>query len=153
MSFLIEQHFFSIWSCVLKYARQRICSTNLLVFFDTFAGSTFSKLSIERYNWITSDICWQANYLTKPTQALAKRLIYGKSALENEKCAISQLKREFGILFTSKIEAMCKDIELSKDLNDRFIQVLTSTLKFDTFQLIVAIVISLRQTKNNWEVL
>jgi cullin 3 len=49
---------------------------------------------------------------------LAKRLLSGRSSSDDsEKMFISELKKEFGYQFTSKLEGMFKDIKLSKDLN------------------------------------
>lgn len=48
---------------------------------------------------------------------LAKRLLYDKSAsLDLEKSMISKLKAECGSQFTSKLEAMFRDVDASKDL-------------------------------------
>lgn len=47
---------------------------------------------------------------------LAKRLLLGRFAsIDAEKAAISKLKAECGSQFTSKLEGMFKDVELSKD--------------------------------------
>lgn len=49
---------------------------------------------------------------------LAKRLLVGKSAsVDAEKSMLSKLKQECGGGFTSKLEGMFKDMELSRDLN------------------------------------
>lgn len=48
---------------------------------------------------------------------LAKRLLVGKSAsVDAEKSMLSKLKQECGAAFTSKLEGMFKDMELSKEL-------------------------------------
>ncbi|KAJ8031251.1 Cullin-4B [Holothuria leucospilota] len=48
---------------------------------------------------------------------LAKRLLVGKSAsIDAEKSMLSKLKQECGGAFTSKLEGMFKDMELSKDI-------------------------------------
>ncbi|MPC15121.1 Cullin-4B [Portunus trituberculatus] len=48
---------------------------------------------------------------------LAKRLLVGKSAsVDAEKSMLSKLKQECGPGFTSKLEGMFKDMELSKDI-------------------------------------
>jgi len=48
---------------------------------------------------------------------LAKRLLVGKSAsVDAEKSMLSKLKQECGAGFTSKLEGMFKDMELSKEL-------------------------------------
>ncbi|XP_037089322.1 cullin-4A-like [Pollicipes pollicipes] len=48
---------------------------------------------------------------------LAKRLLLGKSAsVDAEKSMLSKLKQECGAGFTSKLEGMFKDMELSKDI-------------------------------------
>jgi cullin-4 len=52
---------------------------------------------------------------------LAKRLLLGRSAsVEAEKAAISKLKAECGSQFTSKLEGMFKDVELSRDAANAF---------------------------------
>lgn len=52
---------------------------------------------------------------------LAKRLLYDKSAsLDLEKSMISKLKTECGSQFTSKLEAMFRDVDASKDLMQSF---------------------------------
>nr|CAG4648506.1 EOG090X01NX [Polyphemus pediculus] len=54
---------------------------------------------------------------------LAKRLLVGKSAsVDAEKSMLSKLKQECGGGFTSKLEGMFKDMELSKDVNIAFRQ-------------------------------
>ncbi|KAJ8923549.1 hypothetical protein NQ315_010127 [Exocentrus adspersus] len=53
----------------------------------------------------------------------AKRLLVGKSAsVDAEKSMLSKLKQECGGGFTSKLEGMFKDMELSKDINVAFKQ-------------------------------
>ena len=54
---------------------------------------------------------------------LAKRLLMGKSAsVDSEKSMLSKLKAECGAAFTSKLEGMFRDMELSKDINVAFKQ-------------------------------
>uniref|UniRef100_UPI00358F8003 cullin-4A-like isoform X1 n=1 Tax=Myxine glutinosa TaxID=7769 RepID=UPI00358F8003 len=54
---------------------------------------------------------------------LAKRLLVGKSAsVDAEKSMLSKLKHECGGAFTSKLEGMFKDMELSKDIMIQFKQ-------------------------------
>lgn len=61
---------------------------------------------------------------------LAKRLLVGKSAsVDAEKSMLSKLKQECGGGFTSKLEGMFKDMELSKDINQAFKQHLTVNAK------------------------
>lgn len=56
---------------------------------------------------------------------LAKRLLVGKSAsVDAEKSMLSKLKHECGAAFTSKLEGMFKDMELSKDIMVQFKQYL-----------------------------
>jgi len=58
---------------------------------------------------------------------LAKRLLVGKSAsVDAEKSMLSKLKQECGGAFTSKLEGMFKDMELSRDINVAFKQVSTT---------------------------
>uniref|UniRef100_UPI0037E76AB4 cullin-4A isoform X1 n=1 Tax=Semicossyphus pulcher TaxID=241346 RepID=UPI0037E76AB4 len=55
---------------------------------------------------------------------LAKRLLVGKSAsVDAEKSMLSKLKHECGAAFTSKLEGMFKDMELSKDIMIQFKQI------------------------------
>lgn len=64
---------------------------------------------------------------------LAKRLLVGKSAsVDAEKSMLSKLKQECGAAFTSKLEGMFKDMELSKDVLLHFKQV-WETKKSRTF--------------------
>uniref|UniRef100_A0A8K9WNT3 Cullin 4A n=1 Tax=Oncorhynchus mykiss TaxID=8022 RepID=A0A8K9WNT3_ONCMY len=59
---------------------------------------------------------------------LAKRLLVGKSAsVDAEKSMLSKLKHECGAAFTSKLEGMFKDMELSKDVMIQFKQVNTDS--------------------------
>merc|ERR1719402_2048771 len=54
---------------------------------------------------------------------LAKRLLVGKSAsVDSEKSMLSKLKAECGAGFTSKLEGMFKDMELSRNVNVAFKQ-------------------------------
>eukprot|EP00058_Branchiostoma_floridae_P007859 XP_002593347.1 hypothetical protein BRAFLDRAFT_277112 [Branchiostoma floridae] len=54
---------------------------------------------------------------------LAKRLLVGKSAsVDAEKSMLSKLKQECGGAFTSKLEGMFKDMELSRDIMVHFKQ-------------------------------
>lgn len=54
---------------------------------------------------------------------MAKRLLVGKSAsVDAEKSMLSKLKQECGGGFTSKLEGMFKDMELSRDINIAFKQ-------------------------------
>ncbi|XP_073810981.1 cullin 4 [Musca autumnalis] len=54
---------------------------------------------------------------------LSKRLLVGKSAsVDAEKSMLSKLKQECGGGFTSKLEGMFKDMELSRDINIAFKQ-------------------------------
>lgn len=58
---------------------------------------------------------------------MAKRLLVGKSAsVDAEKSMLSKLKQECGGGFTSKLEGMFKDMELSKDMNISFKQHMTN---------------------------
>ena len=54
-------------------------------------------------------------------QDLSKRLLFDKSAsIDTEKAMISKLKAECGSAFTSKLEGMFKDIDLSQDVMAAF---------------------------------
>lgn len=63
---------------------------------------------------------------------LSKRLLLGKSAsVDAEKAMLIKLKQECGSEFTSKLEGMFKDIEISKDLSQKFRMSNISKLKID----------------------
>lgn len=63
---------------------------------------------------------------------LAKRLLVGKSAsVDAEKSMLSKLKQECGAGFTSKLEGMFKDMELSKELMIPFKQYIQSHVDKD----------------------
>ncbi|KHJ43308.1 leucine Rich repeat-containing domain protein [Trichuris suis] len=63
---------------------------------------------------------------------LAKRLLQSKSAsFDAEKALLSKLKQECGSDFTAKLEAMFKDMHLSKELNSSFKQWLQSSKRKD----------------------
>ncbi|KAL2770497.1 cullin-4A isoform 2, partial [Daubentonia madagascariensis] len=67
---------------------------------------------------------------------LAKRLLVGKSAsVDAEKSMLSKLKHECGAAFTSKLEGMFKDMELSKDIMVQFKQMIKLQEVFKTFYL------------------
>ena len=52
---------------------------------------------------------------------LAKRLIFGRTnSFDLEKYMIAKLKSECGTAFTSKLEGMFRDIDLSKELGSQF---------------------------------
>uniref|UniRef100_A0A7S4K5Q3 Cullin family profile domain-containing protein n=1 Tax=Paramoeba aestuarina TaxID=180227 RepID=A0A7S4K5Q3_9EUKA len=54
---------------------------------------------------------------------LSKRLLLGRSAsIDAEKLMISKLRNECGSAFTSKMEGMFKDVDVSKDLMESFKQ-------------------------------
>ncbi|NXV43104.1 CUL4A protein, partial [Uria aalge] len=66
---------------------------------------------------------------------LAKRLLVGKSAsVDAEKSMLSKLKHECGAAFTSKLEGMFKDMELSKDVMVQFKQVHLASVCVLNFQ-------------------
>ncbi|CAG9759330.1 unnamed protein product [Ceutorhynchus assimilis] len=71
---------------------------------------------------------------------LAKRLLVGKSAsVDAEKSMLSKLKQECGGGFTSKLEGMFKDMELSKDIIQAFKLVHTSNKKLSQIDMTVSI--------------
>jgi len=77
---------------------------------------------------------------------LAKRLLVGKSAsVDAEKSMLSKLKQECGGGFTSKLEGMFKDMELSKDFMLNFKQHLSTLDSPSTVDLAVNIL-----TMGNW---
>jgi len=71
---------------------------------------------------------------------LAKRLLVGKSAsVDAEKSMLSKLKQECGGGFTSKLEGMFKDMELSKDINVAFKQFMSNVKNGTSLELTVSI--------------
>ncbi|XP_023801743.1 cullin-4A-like, partial [Cyanistes caeruleus] len=71
------------------------------------------------FNFLTGKDVFEAFY----KKDLAKRLLVGKSAsVDAEKSMLSKLKHECGAAFTSKLEGMFKDMELSKDVMVQFKQ-------------------------------
>lgn len=82
---------------------------------------------------------------------LAKRLLVGKSAsVDAEKSMLSKLKQECGGGFTSKLEGMFKDMELSKDINVAFKQhLITATVHYSENYVPVDMTVSIL-TMGNW---
>ncbi|KAM7199286.1 Cullin [Rhypophila sp. PSN 637] len=78
---------------------------------------------------------------------LARRLLHGKSEIHTEKEMVLRMKSEMGKIFTSKFEGMFKDIELSKDLTDKYRDHISSLGDVDTRK--IDLNISLLTT-NNW---
>ncbi|KAG8192285.1 hypothetical protein JTE90_002110 [Oedothorax gibbosus] len=71
---------------------------------------------------------------------LAKRLLVGKSAsVDAEKSMLSKLKQECGAAFTSKLEGMFKDMDLSKELMTTFRQHLNNTRPEETIDMNVSV--------------
>ncbi|XP_008308129.1 cullin-4A isoform X1 [Cynoglossus semilaevis] len=71
---------------------------------------------------------------------LAKRLLVGKSAsVDAEKSMLSKLKHECGAAFTSKLEGMFKDMELSKDIMIQFKQYMQNQSESSNIELTVNI--------------
>nr|AAI65630.1 Cul4a protein [Danio rerio] len=71
---------------------------------------------------------------------LAKRLLVGKSAsVDAEKSMLSKLKHECGAAFTSKLEGMFKDMELSKDIMIQFKQYMQNQTEPSNIELTVNI--------------
>uniref|UniRef100_A0A671TJ43 Cullin 4A n=1 Tax=Sparus aurata TaxID=8175 RepID=A0A671TJ43_SPAAU len=71
---------------------------------------------------------------------LAKRLLVGKSAsVDAEKSMLSKLKHECGAAFTSKLEGMFKDMELSKDIMIQFKQYIQNQSEPSNIELTVNI--------------
>jgi len=69
---------------------------------------------------------------------LAKRLLVGKSAsVDSEKSMLSKLKAECGAGFTSKLEGMFKDMELSRDINVAFKQHMAHLADNESYNAIV----------------
>ncbi|KAA0722690.1 Cullin-4B [Triplophysa tibetana] len=69
---------------------------------------------------------------------LAKRLLLGKSAsVDAEKSMLSKLKHECGAAFTSKLEGMFKDMELSKDIMIQFKQYIQNQSESSSIELTV----------------
>ncbi len=87
------------------------------------AGSTEDELEavlnkvMTLFRYINGKDVFQAFY----REDLAKRLLLGKSAsVDSEKLMIEKIKAECGGAFTSKLEGMFQDIELSKELASNF---------------------------------
>uniref|UniRef100_A0A8C5GVV6 Cullin-4A n=1 Tax=Gouania willdenowi TaxID=441366 RepID=A0A8C5GVV6_GOUWI len=71
---------------------------------------------------------------------LAKRLLVGKSAsVDAEKSMLSKLKHECGAAFTSKLEGMFKDMELSKDIMIQYKQYMQNQSEPSNIELTVNI--------------
>jgi len=71
---------------------------------------------------------------------LAKRLLGGKSAsVDSEKLMLLKLKQECGGAFTSKLEAMFKDVELSRELTASFKAYLAKEKKSDMLDMSVSV--------------
>ncbi|RWS29109.1 cullin-4A-like protein [Leptotrombidium deliense] len=85
---------------------------------------------------------------------LAKRLLVGKSAsVDAEKSMLSKLKQECGAGFTSKLEGMFKDMELSKELMLAFKQYLNNTMPHGKIDMSVNILtMGYWPTYQTWEV-
>ena len=66
---------------------------------------------------------------------LAKRLLLSKSNLDNEMELVSLLKIECGGLFTSKLEGMFKDIEVSREISTNFKALNVSPFDFNVIVL------------------
>lgn len=82
---------------------------------DDVESALDSCLSIFRF--ISGKDAFEAFY----KKDLAKRLLFNRSfSVDIEKSAISKLKTECGAHFTSKLEGMFKDVELSKDIMASF---------------------------------
>ncbi|EJW88277.1 Cul4b protein [Wuchereria bancrofti] len=63
---------------------------------------------------------------------LAKRLLLGRSAsVDAEKSMLSKLKQECGAAFTTRLEGMFKDMEVSKDLGVSFKQHSANQIEFN----------------------
>uniref|UniRef100_A0A8C2WUS2 Cullin 4B n=1 Tax=Cyclopterus lumpus TaxID=8103 RepID=A0A8C2WUS2_CYCLU len=91
--------------------------------FITAAPSANVKVQLitmcHKYTFIYRKDVFEAFY----KKDLAKRLLVGKSAsVDAEKSMLSKLKHECGAAFTSKLEGMFKDMELSKDIMVQFKQ-------------------------------
>jgi cullin-4 len=79
----------------------------------------FQVMALLNFRFIHGKDVFEAFY----KKDLAKRLLVGKSAsVDSEKSMLSKLKAECGAGFTSKLEGMFKDMELSKDINVAFKQ-------------------------------
>uniref|UniRef100_A0A6B2KYG7 Cullin-4 n=1 Tax=Arcella intermedia TaxID=1963864 RepID=A0A6B2KYG7_9EUKA len=80
---------------------------------------TLQDRVMEVFRFINGKDVFEAFY----KKDLAKRLLLGKStSVDGEKAMISKLKTECGANFTSKLEGMFKDIDLSKDIVNEFKQ-------------------------------
>ncbi|XP_049849575.1 cullin-4A-like [Schistocerca gregaria] len=110
-------------------SRQNVPSELLAKFLDKKLKSTMSDSELEG---LLADVIHLFRYLNSKDvfeafarRDLAKRLLLQKNLhTDAEKSLIMSLKSECGALFTSKMEGMLKDIDLSKELSREFSQYL-----------------------------
>uniref|UniRef100_A0A8C2YNQ1 Cullin-4B n=1 Tax=Chinchilla lanigera TaxID=34839 RepID=A0A8C2YNQ1_CHILA len=94
-----------------KYVYSKLCAGNKEGT-DEELGKMLDKIMII-FRFICGKDVFEAFY----KKDLAKRLLVGKSAsVDAEKSMLSKLKHECGAAFTSKLEGLFKDMELSKDM-------------------------------------
>uniref|UniRef100_A0A7S3XVG8 Cullin family profile domain-containing protein n=2 Tax=Heterosigma akashiwo TaxID=2829 RepID=A0A7S3XVG8_HETAK len=85
---------------------------------DTEVEATLDKVMVV-FRYLHAKDVFEAFY----KKDLAKRLLLGKSAsFDLERAMISKLKNECGAAFTTKLEGMFKDIDLSRDLMAQYTQ-------------------------------
>lgn len=85
---------------------------------DTEVEATLDKVMVV-FRYLHAKDVFEAFY----KKDLAKRLLLGKSAsFDLERAMISKLKTECGAAFTTKLEGMFKDIDLSRDLMAQYTQ-------------------------------
>ncbi|KAH8276515.1 hypothetical protein KR026_006740 [Drosophila bipectinata] len=107
--------FSNIHSPLAKYVDMKLRSGNKGTT-DEELEKTLDKIMV-LFRFIHGKDVFEAFY----KKDLAKRLLVGKSAsVDSEKSMLSKLKQECGGGFTSKLEGMFKDMELSRDINIAF---------------------------------
>ncbi|KAH3743482.1 cullin 4 [Pelomyxa schiedti] len=100
---------------IAKYVDQYLRSGNKGISDSDLEAILDNAMSLFRY--ISGKDVFEAFYKV----FLSRRLLLGKSAsLDMEKAMVTRLKAECGSGFTSKLEGMFKDIDLSKDLLSLF---------------------------------
>jgi cullin-4 len=95
---------------IAKFVDAKLRAGNKSIGDDEMEGTLDAVLTLFRY--IQGKDVFEAFY----KKDLAKRLLLGKSAsIDSEKSMISRLKAECGSQFTTKLEGMFKDVDLSRD--------------------------------------
>lgn len=100
---------------IAKFIDAKLRAGNKSIDDEEMEGTLDAVLTLFRY--IQGKDVFEAFY----KKDLAKRLLLGKSAsIDSEKSMISRLKAECGSQFTTKLEGMFKDVDLSRDVMRSF---------------------------------